>query len=163
VHVVGIDASAPLVDSARRAPAGPGAARPSYEVVDYETLRRDTSRVAGPFDLIVCNYALLDDALASTLAALRARLADDGFIVIQTVHPWVAAGDGPYEDGWRLETFSAFEQPFPSTMPWYFRTLESWLRDVRDAGLRPYALEEPRHPETRRPLSLVITARLDAG
>jgi 2-polyprenyl-3-methyl-5-hydroxy-6-metoxy-1,4-benzoquinol methylase len=159
VRAVGIDASAALIDAARRTPSAAGDVAPQYEVVAYEDLRRDVSRVAGPFDLIVCNYALLDDALASTLAALRARLEPDGALVIQTVHPWVAAGDGAYEDGWRVETFSAFEQPFPSTMPWYFRTLESWLRDIHAAGLELSRLEEPRHPETQRPLSLVITAR----
>jgi len=159
VHATGIDASAALIDAARRTPAAPGAVPPSYEVVDYEQLRGDASRVPGPFDLIVCNYALLDDSLAPTLAALRPRLARDGSLVIQTVHPWVAAGDGPYDDGWRVETFTSFDRPFPSAMPWYFRTLESWLRGVQAAGLQLSGLDEPRHPETRRPLSLVISAR----
>jgi SAM-dependent methyltransferase len=159
VRVVGVDASAALIESARRTSPNAAAAAPRYEVVDYEELRRNASTIAGPFDLIVCNYALLDDALASTLTALRLRLARDGAVAIQTVHPWVAAGDGPYEDGWRVETFSSFEEPFPSTMPWYFRTLGSWLRDVRAAGLEVSRLDEPLHPETRRPLSLVITAQ----
>jgi 2-polyprenyl-3-methyl-5-hydroxy-6-metoxy-1,4-benzoquinol methylase len=160
-EVVGIDASAALIDTARRASPPPDGVALRYEVVDYEDLRSDASRVAGPFNLIVCNYALLDDAAASTLAALRARLERDGSVVVQTVHPWVAAGDGPYEDGWRVETFSSFEQPFPSTMPWHFRTLASWLRQIHAAGLQVSELEEPLDPETRRPLSLLITARLE--
>jgi 2-polyprenyl-3-methyl-5-hydroxy-6-metoxy-1,4-benzoquinol methylase len=159
VQVVGIDASAALVDTARQTSATSDDRAPQYEVVDYEELRRNPSRVGGPFGLIVCNYALLDDTVAATLAALRARLERDGSLVIQTVHPWVAAGEGPYEEGWRLETFSSFERPFPSTMPWYFRTLGSWLRDIHATGLHVTLLEEPLHPETRRPLSLVITAR----
>jgi len=159
VRVVGVDASAALIDTARATPPTRDDGAPRYEVLDYEDLREDPPYVEGPFDLIVCNYALLDDALPTTLAALRARLDRDGSIVIQTVHPWTAAHDEPYDDGWRLETFSSFERPFPSTMPWYFHTLESWLRHIHMAGLRVSTLEEPRHPETRRPLSLLITAR----
>jgi 2-polyprenyl-3-methyl-5-hydroxy-6-metoxy-1,4-benzoquinol methylase len=158
-QVVGVDASRALVDAARATPPNRDDAAPRYDVLDYEELRNDPSRVEGPFDLIVCNYALLDDALAATLSGLRARLDRDGSVVVQTVHPWVAAGDGPYEDGWRLETFTSFERPFPSTMPWYFYTLESWLRAIQAAGLKVSNLEEPLHPETRRPLSLLITAR----
>jgi 2-polyprenyl-3-methyl-5-hydroxy-6-metoxy-1,4-benzoquinol methylase len=157
-EVVGVDASTALIETARATGTTRGHGTVRYETLDYETLRTDATRVAGPFDLIVCNFALLDDALAVTLAALASRLADAGRILVQTVHPWVAAGDGAYEDGWRLETFSAFEQPFPSTMPWYFRTLGSWLREMNAAGLRVVELEEPLHPETRRPLSLLVTA-----
>jgi hypothetical protein len=77
---------------------------------------------------------------------------------VQTVHPWAAAGDGAYEDGWRVETFAAFERPFPSPMPWYFRTLASWLRAFDEAGLRVAAIEEPSAPPARLPLSLLLTA-----
>jgi hypothetical protein len=73
--------------------------------------------------------------------------------VIQTVHPWAAAGDGPYADGWREETFAAFAVPFPMHMPWYFRTLGAGSPRSARRGCAG-ALGEPAHPETGRPLSL---------
>jgi hypothetical protein len=41
-------------------------------------------------------------------------------------------------------------------MPWYFRTMGSWLAAARDAELVVERLEEPLNPETRRPLSLLL-------
>jgi len=153
-QVTGIDASEALVARAR---AADDAVRHDvrYEAVSFETLRADAGCVAGPFDLAVCNFALLDDAAAETLRALAARLAPDGRLVIQTLHPWTV--DGPYRDGWRTETFAGFDTPFPAAMPWFFRTLASWVDAVAAAGLRVASLEEPPHPETARPLSLLLT------
>lgn len=149
---LGIDASPPLIEAARAA-GGEGAA---YEVASYDDLVADAGRVAGPFDLVACNFALLGDPVAPLLAALRRRLSAGGALVVQTVHPWVAVGDGPYEGGWREERFAAFDEPFPSSMPWYFRTLGAWLAELAAAGLVVRRLDEPLHPETRRPLSLLL-------
>ena len=65
-------------------------------------------------------------------------------------------GDGPYADGWRVERFDAFDEPFPSPMPWFARTLASWVAELTSAGLALVAVEEPVHPETGRPLSLLL-------
>jgi 2-polyprenyl-3-methyl-5-hydroxy-6-metoxy-1,4-benzoquinol methylase len=150
-HATGIDASAPLIDVARA--SGGGA---DYACVSYEQLDADASVVPGPFDLVVCNFALLDDRVTSLLTALARRLPASGIILVQTVHPWAAVGDGPYEDGWRTETWSAFDRAFPTHMPWYFRTTGSWLTAAREARLVVDRLEEPVHPETNRPLSLLL-------
>lgn len=151
--VTGIDASAPLIDTARAA----GGAR--YEVAGYADLVANPHRLSGPWGLIVANFALLDEEQVPLLRALGERLAPTGRLLVQTVHPWVAAGDGAYQDGWRTETFAAFPVPFPAQMPWYFRTLARWLRDIDQAGLRLCRLEEPAHPETGRPLSLLLALK----
>jgi 2-polyprenyl-3-methyl-5-hydroxy-6-metoxy-1,4-benzoquinol methylase len=157
-RVAGADGSAPLVERARAAdPAS------RYEVASYETLVAEAGVLAGPFDLVVLNFALLGDPVAPLLAACARRLAPGGRVVIQTVHPWAAAGDGPYADGWREETFAAFAVPFPMHMPWYFRTLGSWVAALGEAGLRLERLGEPAHPEAGRPLSLVLTAASTAA
>jgi hypothetical protein len=41
-------------------------------------------------------------------------------------------------------------------MPWYFRTTGSWLAAARAAQLVVDRLEEPIHPESRKPLSLLL-------
>jgi|APTNR8051073442_1049403.scaffolds.fasta_scaffold00330_32 hypothetical protein len=48
---------------------------------------------------------------------------------------------------------------FPTPMPWYFRTLASWLEAVQTSGLTLESLREPLHPETGRPASLILVAK----
>jgi 2-polyprenyl-3-methyl-5-hydroxy-6-metoxy-1,4-benzoquinol methylase len=149
--VTGVDASVPLIDAARAANG-----EVDYACASYEQLESDPSTVAGPFDLIVCNFALLDDRVAPLLAALSRRLPSSGVILVQTVHPWAAVGSGTYRDGWRTETWGAFESAFPMPMPWYFRTTGSWLTAAREARLIVDRLDEILHPETGTPLSLLL-------
>lgn len=149
--VTGIDASAPLIDAARAAAGGP-----DYACVSYEQLEANPMAVEGPFDLVVCNFALLDDRAAPVLAALARRLPASGVILVQTVHPWAAVGDAPYEEGWRTETWGAFGNGFSAPMPWYFRPIGSWLAAAREAQLVVDRLEEPTHPESGKPLSLLL-------
>jgi 2-polyprenyl-3-methyl-5-hydroxy-6-metoxy-1,4-benzoquinol methylase len=149
--VTGMDASAPLIDVARSMGGGP-----EYACVAYEVLESDATVLAGPFDLVVCNFALLDDRVSALLAALARRLPSSGVILVQTVHPWAAVGDGPYEDGWRTETWTAFAAEFPAPMPWYFRTTGAWLAAAREARLVVDRIDEPIHPQTKKPLSLLL-------
>jgi len=153
---VGVDASVPLIEAARAAGAG------RYEVMDYAALIEGGDSL-GQFDVLICNFALLDDYIAPLLGALRERVAAGGRLLIQTVHPWTACGDEPYADGWRLETFAAFGGEFSAPMPWFFRTLESWLALLAASGWRLRQLREPRHPDTGKPCSLLLELQPLAG
>jgi len=156
-HVLGIDASAGLIERATAIRDAAGTAPTDvYEVIAYESLIADDQAARGPWPLIVCNFALLGDPLAPQLRALRQRLTADGSLLIQTVHPWMAVGNGAYTDGWREESFQGFGVAFPSTMPWYFRTVESWHRELTTAGLRIAEFYEPRNPESGQPLSMLL-------
>lgn len=146
---VGVDASAPLIEAAQAVGGG------RFEALDYAALIESGSSL-GQFDVLVCNFALLGESIAPLLGALRERLSPGGRLLIQTVHPWAACGDEPYEDGWRLETFAAFGGDFSSPMPWFFRTLESWLALLTASGWRLRQLREPRHPGTGQPCSLLL-------
>lgn len=162
--VVGIDASAGLIEQATNASLdndGDGG-RARFFAVGYEQLITDQTAVHGPWELIVCNFALLGDPLTPLLGALARRLAPDGHLLIQTVHPWMAMGDGTYANSWREENFQGFGVAFPSPMPWYFRTLGSWVEQATAAGLTIRVLHEPTHPETGRPLSLLLDCGLSA-
>ncbi|MCU0627739.1 MAG: class I SAM-dependent methyltransferase [Gemmatimonadaceae bacterium] len=125
----------------------------------YDALVDDASRCAGPWRTIVCNFALLDADLVPVLRALRARLAPDGALLVQTVHPWAALGDARYASAWREERWQAFGDAFAEPMPWYYRTLGDWVRALGDAGFGIARLEEPVHPDTGRPLSLLLQCR----
>ena len=153
--VLGIDGSEALINNARAAGGGP-----RYEVLSYNALAASVAPAPGPWDVVVCNFSLLGEELASSLLAFKARLADDGRLLIQTVHPWtVAAGEPPYADGWRMETFSRMTGDFIAPMPWYFRTLSSWVDLVIRTGLDLTAVHEPKGASSSMPLSLLLELR----
>jgi 2-polyprenyl-3-methyl-5-hydroxy-6-metoxy-1,4-benzoquinol methylase len=150
VNATGIDISLPLVERARELGGG------EFAVVTYAQLEADDGIAPGPWHGIVCNFALLSDPLYPLLAALRARLAAGGRLLIQTVHPWTARGAEPYRSAWRTEDFAAFALPFPTAMPWFYRTMGSWHDELTRAGIRVFRIDEPLHPATGEPLSLVF-------
>lgn len=152
VRCTGVDASMPLLAAARELGGG------RFEACDYTALAEGDG-LPGPFDAIACNFALLAEDIVPLLRGLRRRLAPGGRLVVQTVHPFSACGEAPYRDGWRSEDFSAFgDDGFVMAMPWYFRTLARWVRDLDEAGLRLAALGEPTAPDGGRPLSLLLVA-----
>ena len=152
VACTGVDASPPLVDAAREAGGG------DFQEMDYATLA-GSDALPGPFDVVACNFALLGEDIVPLLAGLRRRLSPAGRLVVHTVHPWMACGDGAYADGWRSEDFAAFGAGrFRESMPWFFRTLPRWVADLGEVGLVVESLREPPDPGTGRPLSLLIVA-----
>lgn len=153
LEVTGVDGSAALIAEAQRN------SNAAFRVLNYDEIVADPARLAGPFDLIVCNFSLLSEELNSLLTSLRQALSTHGALIIQTVHPWSACGDEPYEDGWRMESFAAFGETFPQPMPWYFRTLSSWLATLQHAGFSLEECHEPKHPETQKPLSIIFACR----
>lgn len=148
IEVTGVDASAPLIEAANAL----GGAR--FLALDYEEL---AALAGSSFDAVVANFSLLDDHLHALLVTLSPLLAPDGRLFVQTVHP--AFAGAPYADGWRTETFAAFDGEWPEPMPWYFRTLESWSRAFAAAGYAIAGLREPLHPERGTPASVIFEAR----
>lgn len=144
----GVDVSPPLIEAAR----GDGG---SFEVVAYDEAAAAPSRLGGPYDVAVFNFALLSDRVVGVLRAAGECLEVGGRVVVQTVHP-LAVGP-PYADGWREESFASFEGDF-EPMPWFFRTFASWVRVLGAAGLGLTTASEPAHPETGTPLSLILQA-----
>jgi 2-polyprenyl-3-methyl-5-hydroxy-6-metoxy-1,4-benzoquinol methylase len=157
VEVVGVDGSAALVEAA--AAAGGGA---TFLRLAYEDLIADPGAAGTGFDVVAANFALLAEDLVPLLSALRrpgdGPLAAGGALVVQTLHP-LAAGP-PYRDGWRTEDFRGLDggEGRWRPMPWYFRTLSSWVALLREAGYALDDLREPAHPGTGDPLSLLATA-----
>jgi 2-polyprenyl-3-methyl-5-hydroxy-6-metoxy-1,4-benzoquinol methylase len=151
--VVGVDGSSALITTARTT------SNASFHVLSYETIIAEPSLLDGPYDAIVCNFSLLGAQIESLLRAIRGALQPNGNLVIQTVHPWTAGGNAAYADGWRTETFDSFGTAFPSPMPWYFRTIGSWISVLQAAAFNLAQLNEPTHPATGRPVSLLLVAR----
>lgn len=153
VHVTGVDGVPALIEQARSA----GGAE--FRVVSYEQIARGALRAQA--DALVCNFSLFGKhSVDGLLRALPGLLRERGALVVQTLHPILACGELPYRDGWREGSWAGFDQTFTDPAPWYFRTLESWIRLLRGHGLRLQELLEPLHPVTQRPASVIFVAEL---
>ncbi|TBN31812.1 bifunctional 2-polyprenyl-6-hydroxyphenol methylase/3-demethylubiquinol 3-O-methyltransferase UbiG [Pseudomonas sp. BGI-2] len=150
ITAVGVDGDATLVEAARVA----GSSR--VHVASYDELVEAKVDIGRDYNLICANFALLHQDIIPLLAAMNALLAPGGALVIQTLHPWTAAA-GDYQDGWREETFVGFKGQW-QPMPWYFRTLSSWLNALDMAGFRLAGLQEPQHPQSQMPQSMLLVA-----
>jgi 2-polyprenyl-3-methyl-5-hydroxy-6-metoxy-1,4-benzoquinol methylase len=150
IKAVGVDGDATLVEAARAAGSS------QVHLASYEALVEAKVDIGSGYDLICANFALLQQDIIPLLAAMNALLAPGGALVIQTLHPWTVAA-GNYQDGWREETFAHFKGQWQA-MPWYFRTLSSWLNALDMAGFRLVGLQEPQHPQSPEPQSLLLVA-----
>lgn len=150
IEAVGVDGDATLVEAARA--AGPS----RVYLASYEELAQAKVDIGSDYNVICANFALLHQDIVPLLAAMNALLAPGGTLVIQTLHPWVMAADD-YQDGWREETFTGFKGQW-QPMPWYLRTLSSWLNALDMAGFRLAGLQEPQHPQSAMPQSLLLVA-----
>ncbi|WP_433735776.1 class I SAM-dependent methyltransferase [Pseudomonas putida] len=150
IDATGVDGDETLVEAAR------AAGSPNVQLASYEALAEAKVDIGRDYDLICANFALLHQDIIPLLAAMNALLAPGGALVIQTLHPWAAAA-GDYQDGWREETFTGFKGQW-QPMPWYMRTLSSWIRALDMAGFRLVELQEPQHPQSPVPQSLLMVA-----
>lgn len=153
VEMIGVDASAGLVEQARAAGGG------EFRQLSYEEIADGALALA--VDVAVCNFSLIgDEAVRGLFRAAPSYLRPGGQLIVQTVHPLMACGDAPYVDGWRDGSWAGFSSDFTDPAPWYFRTVSSWLALFEDHGLRVVAMREPLHPDSGKPVSLILVGRL---
>lgn len=150
IEAVGIDGSAALIELARQAGG-------SFIRLGYSELVTAPEAAGRNYDLIAANFALLEAELTPLLQALQSICTPQARLLIQTLHPHAAGGD--YTDGWRREDFAGFGGQSWAPMPWYFRTLGSWIELLHASGWQLESLSEPLHPHTGRPASLLLRAR----
>ena len=156
IHVLGLDAIPALIEQARQAGDG------DFRAMSYEDIA--AGRLDASADAVVCNFALLGNgSVTGLLGAVRSLLNPGGSLLIQTLHPLVACGDHPYQDGWRHGSWTGFGTDFSDPAPWYFRTLESWTGLLADSGLQLLEMREPLHPQTRKPVSVIFVAQAADG
>lgn len=148
----GIDVVPELIEAAKT--AGPG----TFEAMAYEQM--PSQHWDREFDVVVCNFSLLgNESVSVVVDAVHSILSPSGTFVVQTVHPVVACGDHPYEDGWRDGSWVGFSEDFHDPAPWYFRTIDSWKDLFAASGFNTLEVTEPTHPKTKVPASILFLAR----
>jgi 2-polyprenyl-3-methyl-5-hydroxy-6-metoxy-1,4-benzoquinol methylase len=153
VHVIGVDIIPGLVEQAQGAGGG------DFRVASFQEI------AAGKFhasvDAVVCNFALLGKgSVEGIFRSIPSLLNPHGSFVVQTLHPIVACGEHPYQDGWREGSWDGFGPDFTDPAPWYFRTLESWIRMFVENGLRLLEMRESLHSKTQKPASVIFVAEV---
>ena len=148
-NVYGVDVVPALIDQARAAGGG------EFSVASYEDIARGALQIT--VDVAVANFALIGKQAVDDLIRASPQLLNlGGALIVQTLHPVVGTGDLPYEDGWRKGSWAGFSDDFSDPAPWYFRTLETWVRLIAESGLRLIEMREPLHPTTRKPASVIF-------
>ena len=151
ITCVGVDVVPELIEKARALGGG------DFHVASYEEI--GAGKIDGEFDLAVANFSLIGgEAVDRLINRIPRLLAAGGALIIQTPHPVVAGGDLPYVDGWREGSWAGCGDKFGRAAPWYFRTIESWVKLLRDSGLQLVEVREPQHPLNRKPASLILIA-----
>ncbi len=151
IETTGVDAIPALIEKARSA----GGAE--FRVSSYEEIAAGSLELT--VDVAVANFALIGkEAVDGLVSRVPHLLNERGALIIQTLHPHVANGNSVYQDGGRTGSWAGFGEEFSDPAPWYFRTLESWVRLVSEAGMRVVEMREPADPRTGRPASLILVA-----
>lgn len=150
-EIAGLDAIDDLVKKANTHNCG------VFKVASYEDIIENKFLLTESFDIISINFALFGNELvAQLLKKIKAWLNSGGKLIIQTLHPVLATGELPYEDGWRNGSWAGFSSDFTDPAPWYFRTMESWVALFLNCGYTIDKLKEPLHPITQKPASVIF-------
>ena len=153
MHVTGVDVVPGLIEQAQAAGDG------DFRVASYEEIA--TGMLSISVDAVVCNFALIGkESVEGLLRAVPVLLNSQGTFIVQTLHPVMACGDTPYQDGWREGSWAGFSSDFVDPAPWYFRTLESWIQLFMTSRLRLIEMREPLHPQTQKPASVIFIAEV---
>ncbi len=152
IATIGVDVVPELVKAAQlAAPAG------DYRVASYEEIAAGALDVT--VDLAVANFSLIGkDAVDALIRRVPSLLVPGGRFIVQTLHPAATLGDVPYVDGWRPGSWAGFSPKFTDPAPWFFRTLATWVTLILESGFIVRELQEPLHPHTLKPASLLIVA-----
>ncbi len=150
IEAMGVDAVPALIERAIEKGGG------RFRVASYESI------AAGDIDIMVdvaiANFALIGkEAVDDLVAYAPVLLNPGGALIIQTLHPVAALGDNPYREGWREGSWTGFGPEFTDPAPWYFRTIEAWVRLITGAGMTLANLAEPVNPKTGHPASVIFT------
>jgi 2-polyprenyl-3-methyl-5-hydroxy-6-metoxy-1,4-benzoquinol methylase len=155
MSVTGVDVVPELIAQAGATPRTGASGSVAFHVQDYASIANRQWR-GGVFDAAVCNFSLLGrESVDSLIAALPHYLAEPGYLIIQTLHPVVACGEQPYQDGWRAGSWRGFSSDFRHPAPWYFRTLGTWTAMLQQCGFDIIECREPKAAGAVTPASVI--------
>ncbi|RLB61158.1 MAG: SAM-dependent methyltransferase, partial [Deltaproteobacteria bacterium] len=101
IDTFGVDAVPALINSAIN--EGPG----KYKILSYEDISYDA--LLEKYDVVVSNFSLLGNkSVTKMFQKVSSLLEDNGFFIVQTIHPIIECGNEEYKDGWRKGSWTGF-------------------------------------------------------
>jgi len=154
INTLGVDVVPKLISSAVKEGTG------RYKVLAYDEISYEV--LEEKYDVVVSNFSLLgDESVTNIFRNVPSILADDGYFIVQTVHPIISCGNAQYKDGWRKGTWDGFNNEFIDPAPWYFRTIDSWKSLYVDNGFYLIRIEEPLSKKTNTAASILFVGRIE--
>jgi len=154
IQCVGLDAVSAFIERAQKKRKG------VFLHLSYQQICEGAFVEGAPFDLICMNFSLFENKKSKRLLShLKKWLKKEGSMVIQTVHPIEVCENEPYKSGWRKDSWRGLEEEFRTAYKWYFRTFENWSVLFQSVQLELISIQEPVHPKTERPLSVIFVLR----
>lgn len=149
VQTTGVDATPVLIESARQK------GTQDFFCMTYCELPQSGQ---GSFDAVVCNFSLFGETSVQELFKhLPLLLNPQGHLIVQTLHP--STVDTTDISGWRDGSWRGFSKDFQDPAPWFYRTQLQWQVLFQAHGFQ-VEIQEPTHPDTGEPLSLILTGAL---
>jgi 2-polyprenyl-3-methyl-5-hydroxy-6-metoxy-1,4-benzoquinol methylase len=150
VSYLGLDGSNSLVKMAQKKH------KAQFKKVSYAQILNGDWVPDQLFEDIVFNFSLLEQNTTDLLICLSKFLTPSGFLLIQTLHPCFTLNE--YRDGCNKEDFKSSPIEFFGEMPWFGRTLGSWVQVFQSSGLTLKEIDEPL--SEKKPVSLIFVLQL---
>jgi len=138
-NAYGVDGTRPLIKKAQEHASG------NFFVQTYHEIGKGEALKGGPYDAAVLNFCIYEEShVIELLKAIGTQLLQDGFIFIQTLHPFTIRTLGkPYQNQWIEDAWKGLDGVFTSTHSWYCRTLAGWQQLFTASGLQVVKIQEP--------------------
>ena len=78
--------------------------------------------------------------------------------MVQTLHAAATQAGVGAGDAWQPGSWGACGSAFGAPIAWYYRSAASWRVLLADYGFLGVEIQEPAHPHSGQPLSMLITA-----
>jgi 2-polyprenyl-3-methyl-5-hydroxy-6-metoxy-1,4-benzoquinol methylase len=151
IDITGVDIIPELIAKAKEKVPG------NFLVASYEDMYLRKISFPQLFYAIVINFALIGkESTEMVLPFLSKILTGSGKLFIQTLHPESRKAINDYESGWKEGSWDGLGEQFTMPYQWYFRTMEDWLKVLKQSGFDNVKVTEVLHPQTAKPLSVIF-------
>lgn len=151
IPVAGVDIIPGLVEKAKEKAGG------DFYIASYQDIASKKISFSKKFDAIVINFALIGkESAESLLASLPDCLSARGKLFIQTLHPFNRKQLNDYVSGWKEGSWDGLGDQFALPYQWYFRTMEDWMRLLKNSGFDTIHIIETEHPLSGQLLSVIF-------
>nr|WP_298927908.1 class I SAM-dependent methyltransferase [uncultured Allomuricauda sp.] len=150
-HTVGFDAIEDLIAEAKKKDSG------DYHVFTFEDIIEGNPIPHAPFDAAVFNFCLyLEDGLQKLLKNTLKSISHNGYIIIQTLHPFFLIQSGlAYKSQWLSDAWKGLPGNFEDGHSWYARTFENWSEILGSLEKVKVNFQEVLNDD-EKPISLII-------